>query len=163
VVSQAEDIVAVAPIRIPLPLQPGESQAYAITEFPGLRAQLALRTSLMDNLSAEIIVDPLGSLPTDKRSTPLNLQITHFEPIGSSLFLRGVISNIGEIDVEEAVVLVTIRSIAGELITAGWSISSEQLSIGDSAEFMLRLSLPQGTDPTMSEYDVQAAGLINSE
>lgn len=163
VVSQAENIVAAAPIRMPLPLQPGESQAYAIADFPGLRAQIAPRTSLSDDLSAEIIVDPLGSLPTDKSSTPLDLQITHFEPIGSSLFLRGVISNNGETNVEEAIVLVTIRSTAGELITAGWFISSEQLSIGDSAEFKLHLSLPKGTDPTMSEYDVQAAGLINSE
>jgi hypothetical protein len=163
VVSQEEDIVAVAPIRMPLPLQSGESRAYAITDFPGLRAQLALRTYQIDGLSVEIIVDPLGSLPTDLISIPLNLQITHFEPIGSSLFLRGVISNNGETDVEEAMVQVTIRSTTGELITAGWSVSHKRLAIGDSAEFMLRLSIPQGTDPTMSEYDVQAAGLINSE
>jgi hypothetical protein len=163
VMSQGEDIVAVAPIRMPFPLQSGESRAYAITDFPGLRAQLAPRTSQIDDLSVEIIVDPLGSLPTDLSSNPLNLQITHFEPIGSSLFLRGVISNNGETDVEEAMVQVTIRSTAGELITAGWSVSSERLAIGDSAEFMLRLSIPQGIDPRMSEYDVQATGLINSE
>lgn len=163
VLSLEDEIVAVAPVRMPLPLQPGEIRAYAISDFPGLRSQLPPRTSLIDDMSVEVIVDSLASHSTNRSSTPLALQITHFEPIGSSLFLRGVISNNGEADVEQAMVLVTMYSTTGELITAGWSVLPESLAAGYSAELILPLTLPQGTDPAMSEFDVQAAGFTSSE
>jgi hypothetical protein len=163
VLSLEDEIVAVAPVRMPLPLQPGEIRAYAISDFPGLRSQLQPRTSPIDDMSVEVIVDSLASHSTNRSSTPLALQITHFEPIGSSLFLRGVISNNGEADVEQAMVLVTMYSTTGELITAGWSVLPESLAAGYSAELILPLTLPQGTDPAMSEFDVQAAGFTSSE
>jgi hypothetical protein len=74
-----------------------------------------------------------------------------------------VISNNGEADVEQAMVLVTMYSTTGELITAGWSVLPESLAAGYSAELILPLTLPQGTDPAMSEFDVQAAGFTSSE
>jgi len=154
-----EQIVTVAPVRPPIPLQPGESLAYAISDFPGLMAQLARCASHAGTLSAEIIADPLASQPTDRITVPMELRITHFEPIGSSLILKGVISNSGEIDVESVTVLVAVRSTSGELLTAGWSTIAQTLAINDTLEFILPLSLPQGVDPAMSEYDLQVVGL----
>jgi hypothetical protein len=154
-----EEIVTVAPVRPPIPLQPGESLAYAISDFPGLRAQLARYESHADALSAEIIADPLASQPTERITVPMDLQITHFEPIGSSLILKGVISNSGEIDVESVTVLVAVRSTSGELLTAGWSTIAQTLAINDTLDFILPLSLPEGVDPAMSEYDLQVIGL----
>ena len=154
-----EEIVAVAPVRPPIPLQPGESLAYAIRDFPGLRAQLARRESQASSLSAEIISDPLASRPTERITVPMDLQITQFEPIGSSLILKGVISNSGEIDVKSVTILVAVRSTRGELLTAGWSTIAETLATGDTLEFILPLSLPQGADMAMSEYDIQVSGL----
>jgi len=154
-----EEIVTVAPVRPPIPLQPGESLAYAISDFPGLSAQLARSESHAGALSAEIVVDPLASQPTERIAVPMDLRITHFEPIGSSLILKGVISNSGEIDVESVTVLVAVRSTSGELLTAGWSTIAQTLAINDTLEFILPLSLPQGADPAMSEYDLQVLGL----
>jgi hypothetical protein len=154
-----EEIVTVAPVRPPIPLQPGESLVYAISDFPGLRAQLARHESHADALSAEIVADPLASQPTNRITVPMELRITHFEPIGSSLILKGVISNSGEIDVESVTILVAIRSTSGELLTAGWSTIAQTLAINETLDFILPLSLPQGADPAMSEYDLRVLGL----
>ena len=88
------------------------------------------------------------------------MQIIQFEPIGSSLFIKGEIFNPQEMGVESATVLAAVRSTSGELLTAGWIHLSEILPGNDSREFVLHLSLPQGADPAMNEYDVQAFGLL---
>ena len=154
-----DEIVTVAPVRPPIPLQPGESLAYAISDFPGLSTQLARYESQADALSAEIVVDPLASQPADQIAVPLDLRITHFEPIGSSLILKGVVSNSGEGDVESVSILVAVRSTTGELLTAGWSANAQSLAVNDTLDFILPLSLPQGADMAMSEYDLQVLGL----
>jgi hypothetical protein len=46
------------------------------------------------------------------------------------------------------------------LLTAGSTHLHEILPGYSSREFVLHLSLPQGADPAMSEYDVQAFGLL---
>ena len=155
-----EEIVAVAPVKPPIPLQPGENLVYAISDFPGLMAQLTRHETHAGALSAEIVVDPLASQQTDRVTVPMELRITHFEPIGSSLILKGVISNSGEIDVEMVTILVAVRSTSGELLTAGWSTIAQTLAANDTVDFTLPLSLPQGADPAMSEYDMQVLGLV---
>ena len=154
-----EELVAVAPVRPPLPLQPGESLVYAISDFPGLRTQLVRHESLANALSAEIVADSHASQPTDRITVPMDLQITHFEPIGSSLVLKGVITNSGETEVESVTIMAVVRSTDGELLTAGWSAIAPSLAVNDSLDFILPLSLPQGADPAMSEYDLQVLGL----
>lgn len=155
-----DEILAITSIKPLLPLRPGESRPYAITDFPGLTAQLARYESLIGELTAEILVDTHASRPSNRDLVQLEVQITQFEPIGSSLFIKGEIFNPQEVGVESATVLAAVRSTAGELLTAGWTHLLEILPGNDSREFVLHLSLPQGADPAMNEYDVQALGLL---
>lgn len=155
-----DEILAITSIKPLLPLRPGESRPYAITDFPGLTAQLAKHESRVGELTAEILVDPYASRPSNQNLVQLDVQITQFETIGSSLFIKGEIFNPQEINVESATVLAAVRSTAGELLTAGWTHLLEILPGNGSREFVLHLSLPQGADPAMNEYDVQAFGLL---
>ncbi len=154
------EILTITYIKPLLPLRSGESRPYAITDFPGLKTQLAKHKSLVEELTAEILVDPYASRPSDRNLVQLDVQIIQFEPIGSSLFIKGEIFNPHEMRVEFATVLAAVRSTAGVLLTAGWTHLPEILHGDDSREFVLHLSLPQGADPAMNEYDVQAFGLL---
>jgi hypothetical protein len=160
VVRIEDEILTIASIRPSLPLRPGETRPYAFTDFPGLAAQLARYEAQVGELTAEILVDRRASRPSDRTLVQLDVQITQFEPIGSSLFIKGVIYNPNEKGVESATVLAAVYSTAGELLTAGWTDLREILPANESHEFILHLSLPQGADPAMNEYDLQALGLL---
>jgi hypothetical protein len=155
-----DEILTITSIKPLLPLRPGESRLYAIADFPGLTAQLAKHESWVEELTAEILVDPYTSRPSNREFVQLDVQINQFEPIGSTLFIKGEIFNPLETAVESATVLAAVRSTAGELLTAGRTHLLEILPGNDSREFVLHLNLPQGADPAMNEYDVQAFGLL---
>jgi hypothetical protein len=155
-----DEILTITSIEPLLPLRTGETLSYAITDFPGLTAQLAKHESWVEDLTAEILIDPGATHPSNRNLVPLDVQIIQFEPIGSSLFIKGNIFNSQEMGVESATVLAAVRSTAGELLTAGWTHLLEILPGNDSREFLLHLSLPQGADPAMNEYDVQAFGIL---
>jgi hypothetical protein len=155
-----EEILTITSIKPLLPLRPGETRPYAITDFPGLTDQLAKHESRIEELTAEILIDPYASRPSNRNLVQLDVQIIQFEPIGSSLFIKGEIFNPQEMGVESATVLAAVRLTSGELLTAGWTYLLEILPGNDSREFVLHLSLPQGADPSMNEYDVQAFGLL---
>jgi hypothetical protein len=155
-----EEILTMTSIKPLLPLRPGETRPYAITDFPGLTTQLANQELLIEELTAEILIDPYASRPSNRNLVQLDVQIIQFEPIGSSLFIKGEIFNPQEMGVESATILAAVRSTSGELLTAGWTHILEILPGNDSREFVLHLNLPQGADPAMDEYDVQAFGLL---
>ncbi|HEY43069.1 MAG TPA: hypothetical protein G4O11_03705 [Anaerolineae bacterium] len=155
-----DEILAIASIRPSLPLRPGESRPYAFTDFPGLTTQLARHEAQIGELTAETLIDRYASRPSDRTLVQLDVQITQYEPIGSSLFIKGVIFNPNKSGVESATVLAAVHSTAGELLTAGWTHLPEILPGNESREFVLHLSLPQGADPAMNEYDLQALGLL---
>jgi hypothetical protein len=160
VLKQEETPLALATVNPPLPLGPGESRAFTASEFPGLRAQLAQIETQPDSLTVEVHIDPRASQPANVEAMLLDLQIMLFEPVGSSLIFRGMVSNPTDIDVETATVMATMRTSTGKLLTAGWTIVADTLAAGEQIEFVLPLSLPAGADPALSEYDIRAAGLI---
>jgi hypothetical protein len=155
-----DEILTIASIKPSLPLRPGESRPYAFTDFPGLTAQLARHEAQIGELTAEILIDRHASRPSDRTLVQLDILITQYEPIGSSLFIKGVIYNPNKREVESATVLAAVHSTAGELLTAGWADLPEILPGNESREFVLHLSLPQGADPALNEYDLQAIGLL---
>jgi hypothetical protein len=154
------EIVSLASIKTTIPLRPGESRPYAITDFPGLTMQIAQHETGEADLMAEIVIDHFASQPSDRKLVQLDLQITQFEPIGSSIFIKGTITNPHVIDVGSATVLAAARTTDGELITAGSTSISGTLTSNDVRDFVLNLTLPQGADSSMSEYDIQALGLL---
>ena len=155
-----DEILTITSIEPLIPLRPGETRPYAITDFPGLTAQLAKHEAQAGELTAEVLVDSNASRPSNRNLVQLDVQINQFEAIGSSLFIKGEIYNPQETGVESATVIAAVRSTAGELLTAGWTHLLEALPGNGSREFVLHLSLPQGADPAMNEYDVQAFGLL---
>jgi hypothetical protein len=160
VVRIEDEILTIASIRPSLPLRPGESRPYAFTDFPGLASQLVRHEAQITELTAEILIDQHASRPSDRTLVQLDVQVTQYEPIGSSLFIKGIIFNPHEKGVESATVLAAVLSTAGELLTAGWTELHEILPANESRDFVLHLSLPQSADPAMNEYDLQAIGLL---
>jgi hypothetical protein len=154
-----DETFGLASITPPTPLGPGENRAFTVASFPGLRSKLAGQATQPDDIRVEITYDPRASSPSDATFLPLDLNINLYETIGSSLIVRGTVSNTGPEAVQSAIVQATVRLTSGEPLTAGWLVAADTLGVGESVVFILPLTLPQGADPAMSEYDFQAAGL----
>jgi hypothetical protein len=154
-----DETFGLASITPPTPLGPGENRAFTVASFPGLRSKLAGQATQPDDIRVEITYDPRASSPSDATFFPLDLNINLYETIGSSLIVRGKVSNTGPEAVQSAIVQAAVRLTSGEPLTAGWLVAADALGVGESVEFILPLTLPQGADPAMSEYDFQAAGL----
>jgi hypothetical protein len=153
-----DEVVGVAQIVTPIPLGPGESRPFTATEFPGLASTLGAG-STFDELHAQAWVDPPTEEEPDLRVVPLTVQLTSYEAIGGTLFLRGRVANDSGESVVTATVLVAVRSVEGIPLTAGWKVAAEALEPGATADFVVELALPQGTDLALSEYDVVADAL----
>jgi hypothetical protein len=151
-------VIGVAQIVTPIPLGPGESRPFTATEFPGLASALGAGSTL-DELHSQAWVDPPSEEEPDLRVVPLTVQLTSYEAIGGTLFLRGRVHNDSGESVVSATVLVAVRSVEGIPLTAGWKVAAEALEPGASAEFVVELALPRDTDLALSEYDVVADAL----
>jgi hypothetical protein len=87
------------------------------------------------------------------------LEIDHVETIGSSLFVRGRITNPSEEDLEGPTVMGAVYSTSGDLWTAGWSTPQERIAGNDQLEFGFDLPWPAGFDLAQAEYDFRALAL----
>jgi len=154
-------IVGVAQVVAPVPLGPGESRPFTATEFPGLTSGAEGLT--VDGLEVDAWVDPLPALEAGLRLVPQAVHVTSFEAIGGTLFLQGTVENDTGARVISATVLAAVRSTEGLPLTAGWRVAAESLEAGESAAFVLELTLPRGADLAMSEYDVVASALAPSD
>jgi hypothetical protein len=146
-------------ISHPLPLSPGETRAFLCDDLPGLRALLAEREADLERLQIEIWIDPPSSNHPVAETAPLQVEIGSYEKIGSSIFMRGSLSNPGEREVFRPTVHGTILTTSGELVSAGWTTPLASIGPGGATEFVLRLPLGVGVDPTFFEPLVWAAGL----
>jgi hypothetical protein len=152
------ELIAFTTMDLPTPLKPGESRAFAVTDFPGLREQMQILNPSMEALNLIIKIEPNLSRDYDEVPIPLGFEIELLEALGSSLILKGSISNSTAVTLNDVTVLATARSTAGEVITAGWLTIVETLDPGEIATFVLPLAIPKGADPAMIEFDVQAFG-----
>jgi hypothetical protein len=117
----------------------------------------------VDGLEVDAWVDPLPALEAGLRLVPQAVHVTSFEAIGGTLFLQGTVYNDSGARVISATVLAAVRSTEGLPLTAGWRVAAESLEAGESAAFVLELTLPRGADLAMSEYDVVASALAPSD
>jgi hypothetical protein len=152
------ELMGVAQLAPPVPLGPGESRAFAAGEFPGLAERWPSGEGI-EALSLEAWIDPVTPERNDLRLLPLAVDLESYEGIGGRLFLRGTVQNPLDEAVQSPTVLATLRSIEGQPLTAGWLVVAEGLGPGESADWVLALSLPRGTDLAMSEYDIVSLGL----
>jgi hypothetical protein len=143
----------------PLPLRGGERRAFISEDLPGLRAYFAERDGDISSVQVKAWIDPPSPDRPDLGTSPLAVEIDAYEEIGSAIYLRGNLTNPGEVEVFQPTVHGTIWNTNGDLISTGWSTSQASLPPGGSAAFILRLPLSAGVDPTFFEPYVWAAGL----
>lgn len=152
------ETIAVGEIVLPAPVEPGDTMAYSAADFPGLTTQLRRQSSNQEDLNIRVLLDRRRSSPSKFRPTSLDVEIHLFELIGSSIVIRGMITNPTDMELEQAVVMAAVHSTSGELLTAGWVITEELLAPGAASQFILPLHFPEDHDPAVNEYDIQAVG-----
>ncbi len=155
-------ILGMADVEAPIPLAPGEATIFAATSFPGLPARMASGHVSLADLKAEVVFDPIASgAAADGESVPLEVAITAYEPIGSTLFVKGQVTNDRSTPIRLPAVTIAVRSTEGRPVTAGWLTIAPLLAAGEASAFSLAMPLPSGVDPAMAEYDLKAAGFLS--
>ncbi len=155
-------ILGLANVELPIPLAPGETTVFAVTSFPGLAARMASAQASLADLIAEVVFDPVASGAAGAAdSVPLDVSVTSYEAVGSTLFLKGDVTNHRSTPVQSPTVAAAVRSTEGKPVTAGWLTVALALAPGEKAAFTLPMPLPSGIDPAMAEYDLQAAGFLS--
>ena len=153
------DVIGLANVTPPLPLEPDETRPFAQGSFYGLTERLRQRGASARDLEVSAQVDPLLSSASSRAPIPLKVEVQGFEAIGGSVILKGSATNTTATSVTSASAFAALRSTKGVVITAGWAVVAETLPPGGHAAFTLDLPLPEGSDLAMAEADVQAAGI----
>ncbi len=142
----------------PIPIGPDENRAFLESRLPGLVTNAESQGIALENVEIQALIELDFSRSFDETPVPLSVEIDRYQYQGSSLILHGKVSNPEENAIEQPTVLGTVRTMTGELVSAGWSIVADTLAPFETLEFVLPLTLPQDTDTVMSEFDLQAVG-----
>ncbi len=163
ILESEDELVGIAPINPPLPLQPGGIHPFSIQHFWGISPEIIASEDAMRTLNVHSSVEGFATLPPDETISQLELSISQYEVIGSLVFLRGVIFNPDDSLIREPSIYATMRNKEGLILSAGWETPVELLEAGEASEFGLSLLLPRGVDPAMVEFDMIAFGLVTDE
>lgn len=159
ILEDEDELVGIAPINPPLPIQPGGIYSFTIQQFWGISPEILASEEAMRTLNAHALVEGVAPLAADETVSLLELSISQYEALGSIVFLRGVITNPGDTLISEPSIYATARNEEGLILSAGWVSPTEFLEAGEASDFELSLLLPREADPAMLEYDVIAFGL----
>ncbi len=160
ILENEDELVGIAPIDPPLPIQPGGIHSFTIQQFWGISPEILASEDAMRSLNANASVEGVATLTTDETVSLLELSISQYEAFGSIVFLRGVITNPDNTLIRQPSIYATARNEEGLILSAGWVSPAELLEAGDASDFELSLLLPREADPAMLEYDVIAFGLV---
>lgn len=153
-----DEIVGLDELELPWPLAPGETQAFLMDEFPGILPRIHAEGIEPSTFNVTSQVDPAGSRIPASPPIPLEARVTSQELIGSTLFLKGTLTNTGSESVARPTAGAVLRSTRGEVLSAGFVTADTVLGAGESLPFIMTLRLPKGVDLAMAEFDVRAAG-----
>ena len=142
----------------PAPLNPAESRVFLETNLPGLVPNAKNKGIPLDKVDIEVTIELNFSRDFDEIPIHLPIEIDLYQPVGSSLILRGSLTNPEEKTIMQPTVFATVRTTMGELVSAGWIVVAYEIAPSETLSFVLPLTLPQNTDTVMSEFDVQAIG-----
>ena len=159
ILEDEDELVGIAPINPPLPIQPGGIHSFTIQQFWGISPEILASEDAMHTLNAHTSIEGVTTLAADETVSVLELNISQYEALGSIVFLRGVITNPGDTLIRQPSIYATARNEEGLIISAGWISPTELLESGEASDFELSLGLPREADPAMLEYDVIAFGL----
>jgi hypothetical protein len=157
---KGDELMGLGEAALPWPLAPGETQAFLLDEFPGMRQRLDEKGLDPGGLSPTGEFDPAGSRTTASKPVAIEASITAQEVVGGSVFLKGTLTNGGTQRLYRPGAMAVLRSTEGEVISAGFVAAGADLEAGASLPFTLTIPLPEGVDLAMAEYDVRAAGFL---
>ncbi len=145
-------------IHSPIPLAPDEKRPFNVdlSEI----APLLDGGSRDGDVVIQWVVDPVQSRETQKRPAYLDLDIDQIETIGSTVYYRGSISNPYDVEIENPSILGALRTVNGDLVSAGWAQPARKLIPGETSTFTLALDLPEGSNSWDLEIDLQALGVV---
>jgi hypothetical protein len=159
ILENEDELVGIAPIDPPFPIQPGGIHSFTIQQLWGVSPETLASEEAMRTLNAYTSVEGVATLAADETVSLLELSISQYEALGSIVFLRGVITNPDNTLIRQPTIYATARNEDGLILTAGWVSPAELLEVGEVVDFELSLLLPRDADPAMLEYDVIAFGL----
>lgn len=154
------DWVLVLDVNHPLPLEPGEKRSFTSTELPGLRNRLHKEELKPEDVEFETWIHHSRASSLAPAAAPLQLEVHLYEIVGSSIFIRGLVTNAGTLELYNPTVHATIFSTSGRLVSSDWHNPVAALLPGASEEFLLRLPLASEENPTTFEPHIWAAGLL---
>jgi hypothetical protein len=145
-------------VSSPIPLAPDEKRPFHVdlSEI----APLLDEGSRDGELAIQWIVDPVQSREAQKRPAYLDLDIDQIETIGSTVYYRGSISNPYDVEIESPSILGALRTVNGDLVSAGWAQPARKLNPGEIFTFTLALDLSEGSNSWDLEIDLQALGVV---
>lgn len=153
------ELIGLGAFESKVPLNRNEIRSYMVDQFPGLPARMSERDILFEDLTVELLLDPATSVDKQVEIVELDLQITYFEPIGSSLIVRGIIRNPRHAAVAFPSIFGALRSTSGEIVTATWFQVADGLGPSEGSDFLMTLNLPSDADLTSIEFDFLALGV----
>jgi hypothetical protein len=156
-------LIAVVPIDLPFPIPADEQWPFGVMHIPGLEAALEEEKIELERVEIEVLIDPYAQSEARGDVQMLQIQVSHYEPIGSTLLIRGSVINGTENEVVAPTVYAALRTTQGDLITVGWSKLEDGLDSQESAPFTVNLPLPQNADVPMSEHDILAVGFLTDD
>ncbi|MEA1976366.1 MAG: hypothetical protein U9N80_00530 [Chloroflexota bacterium] len=159
ILEDEDELVGIAPINPPLPIQPGGTYSFTIQQFWGISPEILASEEEMHTLDTHASVEGVATLAADETVSLLELSISQYEALGSIVFLRGVITNPGDTLIRQPTIYATARNEEGLILSAGWVSPAELLEVGEASDFELSFLLPREADPARLEYDVIAFGL----
>lgn len=145
-------------VSSPIPLAPDEKRPFHVnlSEI----APLLDEGSREGDVAIQWVVDPVQSREAQKRPTYLDLDIDQIETIGSTVYYRGSISNPYDVEIESPSILGALRTVNGDLVSAGWAHPARNLIPGETLTFTLALDLPEGANSWDLEIDLQPLGVV---
>lgn len=150
---QGDRLLSVCGLDTPVALGPGEQLSFSAIDFPGF--ELRAGGVAAEDLRVEARVESAAASAT---AEPLALTVEVFHSVGSALFLRGTVTNQQSRSLDLPAVLAEVRSLNGELWTAGWTVMTGSLGPAEQRDFVLELPLEQEIDPALAEFDLRAYG-----
>jgi hypothetical protein len=160
VISGAGGPASVAVYDSPIPLSPGEIRPIALTQLPGLGTQLASGAQTLDGLQAKGTVDTAASRPMSAAVVDLDVEITAYERVGSSLLVHGSAHNQSGAQVLHPTVMGVLRSTKGEPWSAAEVALDSAWDSGSGTDFLLVMPLPAGIKPSEGEFDIRGVGVM---
>jgi hypothetical protein len=153
-------LISLSQLKPPFPLAAGEVRSFGLTQFPGWKEQLTHSKIELEEVEISFFCDALASSEFKGQIFTLNASITGFETTGSSLIIRGEVSNLTSETLSYVSVQADLRTIDGDIHTSNTIPLEEVLDPGGTTFFVLPVRLPAGTVLPDMEIDVRAIAIL---